>query len=226
VLALLPLLRWCCRCLRHGLPRRPQLSTCQLNEGENACKVTAQRKHNEGKEACRARALMPAHQGWQRQCDKGKNDTSTMAQTCQLDRGNNANCYRWQQWPHCYKGNNTSLMTMLAWLWQRCNHDEGHNHHSHVNKDTCASMATMPSRQGQLRHRNDIKEACTSMMTMTPLQQGQWCQLKDSNNAIAMRATTPLRIKGDGAIQGLRCPWGCHWSQTGSHIHIRHIQND
>jgi hypothetical protein len=29
---------------------------------------------------------------------------------------------------------------------------------------------------------------------------GQWRQLKDSNNAFAMRATTPLRIKGNDAI--------------------------
>jgi hypothetical protein len=41
VLALLTLMRWCCHCLRCGLPYRPQLSTCQLNEGKDACKSTA-----------------------------------------------------------------------------------------------------------------------------------------------------------------------------------------
>jgi hypothetical protein len=37
------------------------------------------------------------------------------------------------------------------------------------------------------------------MMTM-PLQRGWQRQLEDGNNAIAMRETTPLRIKGDGVI--------------------------
>jgi hypothetical protein len=93
MLASSPLLRWHCCCLRHGLPRRPWLSTCQLNEDKDACKVTTRCKHNKGKEACGMRALMPAHQGCQRQCDKG-NDTSATAQTCQLDGGNNAGRYQ------------------------------------------------------------------------------------------------------------------------------------
>jgi hypothetical protein len=38
------------------------------------------------------------------------------------------------------------------------------------------------------------------MMTTTPLQQGHQHQLEGSNNAIAMRATTPLQIKGNDAI--------------------------
>jgi hypothetical protein len=38
------------------------------------------------------------------------------------------------------------------------------------------------------------------MMTTTPLQQGQQCQLEDSNNTIATRATTPLQIKGKDTI--------------------------
>jgi hypothetical protein len=63
VLALLPLLRWCCHFLWHGLLRCLWLSTCQLNEGKDACKVIAQRKHNKGKEACGTRASMPVHQG-------------------------------------------------------------------------------------------------------------------------------------------------------------------
>ncbi len=80
VLALLPLLRWCCFSLWCGLPYRPWLSTCQLNKGKDACKLTAQRKHNEDKEVCRTRVLMPVHQGQQCQHDKG-NDTSAMVQT-------------------------------------------------------------------------------------------------------------------------------------------------
>ena len=63
MLASLPLLHWCCRCLWRGLPCHPWLSTCQLNEGKNACESTARCKHNKGKEACTTRALMPVHQG-------------------------------------------------------------------------------------------------------------------------------------------------------------------
>jgi hypothetical protein len=81
------LLRWCCLCLRHSLQCRPWLSTCQLNKGEDACKLTAQCKHNKGKEACMMRAIMPAHRGRQCQCDNG-NNTSATAQTCQVDGGN------------------------------------------------------------------------------------------------------------------------------------------
>jgi hypothetical protein len=66
-MGLLPLLRWCCHYMRHGLPRRPHLSTCQLNKGKDACKLTSLCKHNKGKEACITRALMPAHQGQQHQ---------------------------------------------------------------------------------------------------------------------------------------------------------------
>jgi hypothetical protein len=40
----------------------------------------------------------------------------------------------------------------------------------------------------------------TLVMMMTPLQQGQEHQLKDGNNAITTRATTPMHIKGDDAI--------------------------
>jgi hypothetical protein len=87
VLALLTLLRWCCRCLRRGQPCRPRLSICQLNEGKDACESTTQCKYNKGKEACMTRVIMPARQGQQRHCDKG-NDTSAMVQAHQINRGN------------------------------------------------------------------------------------------------------------------------------------------
>jgi hypothetical protein len=58
----------------------------------------------------------------------------------------------------------------------------------------------MPSRQGQQSHRDNDKDACASMMTKTPLQQKQQCQLEDGNNAIAMRETTLLQIKGNDTI--------------------------
>jgi hypothetical protein len=38
------------------------------------------------------------------------------------------------------------------------------------------------------------------MMTKTLLQQGQQCQLKDSNSSIMTMATIPLWVKGDNAI--------------------------
>jgi hypothetical protein len=38
------------------------------------------------------------------------------------------------------------------------------------------------------------------MMKTMPLKQGQQCQLEDGNNAIAMRATMLLQIKGNNTI--------------------------
>ncbi len=96
----------------------------------------------------------------------------------------------------------------LQW-WQRC---------PCINGSTITTRATMSL--------DDTEDTCTSMMTMTPLQQGQYCQLEDGNDASGMRATMPLRIKGNGAFQGQWCHWGCKWSQTGSFIHVRHLQHD
>ncbi len=144
MLALPPLLCWhCCPCCTGaavvcGMVFRIVCSFVRvssiLNEDEDACKVTAQCKHSKGKEACGMRALMPVHQGWQSQCDKGSH-TSATAQTRQLDGGNYADHYQWQRQPICYKGNNASLMTTLAWLQQRCHHDEGDNRHCNDGKD-------------------------------------------------------------------------------------------
>ncbi len=74
LLTSLPLLHWCCHCCWHGLTRCPWLSTCK---GKDACKSTAQCKHNKGKEACIMGALMPVHQGQQCQCDKVKSTSAT-----------------------------------------------------------------------------------------------------------------------------------------------------
>ncbi len=152
VLALLPLLRWCCCCLLHGLPRRSRLSTCQLNKGKDACKLTARHKHSKGKEGCTRRALMPAPWGQQQQRDKGKitnamaqwgqqhwcNDAdyarATWGQRGQRNKDNNANATRatmpvqCRQWHQRNDGNNT-IMTMAKasahWqLWQ-CQCDKG-----------------------------------------------------------------------------------------------------
>ncbi len=94
VLALSPLLHLRCRPCCAGVAvvcgivyHEALLSTCQLNKGEDTYKLTAQCKHNKGKEACATRAIMPAHQGQQCQCDKGNNASAT-AQTCH-DGGNN-----------------------------------------------------------------------------------------------------------------------------------------
>ncbi len=95
MLVSLPLLRWCCCCLRHGLPRHLRLSTFHLNEGKDVCKSTAQCKHNKGKEVCVTRGLTPVHQGQQFQRDKG-NDTSATVQTGQLSGGNNPVKQWWQ----------------------------------------------------------------------------------------------------------------------------------
>jgi hypothetical protein len=91
-------------------------------------------------------------------------------------------------------------MTTLARLRQRRYYDEGNSSHCDNGKDACASMATTPSEQVQQCHCDDGKDACASMITTMPLQQGQQCQLEDSNNAIRTRATRPLQIKGNNAI--------------------------
>jgi hypothetical protein len=58
----------------------------------------------------------------------------------------------------------------------------------------------LPSWWGHFCHHNDSKDACALMMMSILLQWGQWCQLKDNNNAITTRGTTPLWIKGDKGI--------------------------
>jgi hypothetical protein len=76
---------------------------------------------------------------------------------------------------------------------------KGNNCHCDDGKDACASTATMPSQQGQQCY-DDGKYTCASLMTTMTFGGGQWHQLEDSNAAIAMRATIPLRIKGNSAI--------------------------
>jgi hypothetical protein len=144
---------------------------------------------NNGEDAWTAK--MPVHQQRWHHCDEGNNPISMTAKMA---------LHWWWQRPHFHKGNDASLMTTLAWLWQRYHCNKGNNCHCNKSKDACASMATMPSQRGQQCHRDDGKDACALMMTKTPLQQGQWHQLEDSNRAIAKRETMALWIKGDITI--------------------------
>ncbi len=170
---------------------------------------------NDGNNAIVTRATTPAWQQQQCNCNKGNNIIAMKAKMHWLQR---CLCINigwtiamrvtmpawWQHWswqlPLCYKGSNSSLMTMLAQLWQRCHQDKGNNRHHGNRKDTCTSTATTPLWGGQQCHRDDGKDAYALMMTTTPLQIGWQCQLEDSNNAIMTRATTPLWIKGNNAI--------------------------
>ncbi len=154
MLALLTLLRWCCCCLRRSLPCRPWLSTCRLNKGEDACKLTAQCKHNKGKEACTIRAIMPAHQGRQCQCDKG-NDTNATAQTCQVDGGNNTGAMTVMT-PMRHEGKEVSAIRTTMQGQQ-----------GRYNARTILVM--VPAQQGQQCHSYNGKDACASTMVMTPL---------------------------------------------------------
>ncbi len=150
---------------------------------------------------------MPAHQWQQHHCNEVNNTSLTTTKTPD----------QWRQGPHCYKGNNASLMTILAWLQQRYHCNKGGNFHCNNSKDTCASTATTPLQWGQQRCHDDGKDACTSMMTKTPLRQGQQCQLEDNNNAIVMRKTKPSRIKGkDTIVTRVTTP---AWRQLGC-LHI------
>jgi hypothetical protein len=108
-------------------------------------------------------------------------------------------------------------MTMLAQLQQRRHCNEGNNPHCNNSKDACASTTTMPSQGGQQHHSNDSKDACASMMMMTPLQQGQLCQLEDGDDTIATKATMPLQIKGNNAIV-MRATTPSQWWQRCLHI--------
>ncbi len=108
-------------------------------------------------------------------------------------------------------------MTMLAWLWQRCHHNEGNICHCNDGKDACASTARTPSQWGQQCHRDDGKDACALIMMKTPLQWGQQCQLEDNNDTILMRETALSRIKGNAAIV-MRAMMPAQWQQ--GHLRI------
>jgi hypothetical protein len=94
-----------------------------------------QQYFDNGKDAWTAK--MPAHWWRKHHCNEGKDPRSTTAKMP---------AHWWQQRPHCYKGNNVSLMTMLAWLRQRCHRDKGNNPHRNHGKDVCTSMATIQLR--------------------------------------------------------------------------------
>jgi hypothetical protein len=149
-------------------------------------------------------AMAPAQQGQQPHHDIGKDAcASTMATT------------PWQQgWWHQLDNRNNFIATratiLLQWR-QRCLD----------RKDACALTMVTPSQQGQWGQLDNSKDACALMTGMTPLLQGQRCQLDDyalntaetplqgaqqlppwqwqrclcinSNNAIATRATMPLQ---------------------------------
>ncbi len=144
----------CCHCLQHSLPCCPWLSTCQLNKGEDACKLTALCKHNKGKEACAVRVIMPAHQGRQCQCDKG-NYTSATAQTSQVDGGNNTGAM-WVKTPMRHEGKQVSKIRTTTQGRQG-------------QYNTYAILAMAPAQQGQQCHSYNGKDACALRMVMTPL---------------------------------------------------------
>jgi hypothetical protein len=179
------------------MPAHWQWQRCHRDEGNDTSLTMGttplqqgkQRYCNNGKDALTAKT--PAHQRGQHHCNKGNDASSTTAKMP---------AHPWRQLPNCYKGNNASLMTVLAQLRQRCHCNKVNNHHRNNGKDACTSMAPTPLQRGQQHHCNDGKDTCTLMMTMMPLQQGQQRQLEDGGNAIATRATTPLEIKGDSAI--------------------------
>ncbi len=177
VLALLPLLCWCCCCQGLGLPHRPWLSTCQLNKGKDACKLTAQCKHNTGNKACSTRTLMPVHQGQQRQCDKGK-DTSEWRKHASLTEATTPVQQRWQC-PCDLRAKRS------VWYRQQCQCNKGNN--------ACAILAMAPAQQGQRYHCDNDKDTCALMMAMAPLWWGQIHQVEDGNGTITTRATTLLQ---------------------------------
>jgi hypothetical protein len=163
VLALLPLLRWCCRCLRRGLPRCWRLSICQLNKGEDACELSAKQKHNKGKEARATRTLMLAYWGQQHQHDKGDLDDSKDA------------------W---------ALMTATTSLLQGQQHQLD-DHANLTMVETSLQQERQSPLQWQQRRLHINSSNAIAMRATTPLQCQQGClRTNDDNNAIAMRAMT------------------------------------
>ncbi len=208
VLVSFPLLRWCCCCLRCGLPHCLWLCTCQLNKGKNTCKSTAQCKHNKGKEGCMTRALMPVQQqrsganmpaqwGQQCWCNDGEKAHATWGQRGQRDKKNNAGTTRAQC--SCNVGDGASTTRAITPLWQQQRHlriDDGNN--------AIVTMATTPAWQRQQHHRNEGNNIIATTAKMPGLQRhlridmaiqlwwGQQSQLNDSKDTCAsmMMATT------------------------------------
>ncbi len=81
-------------------------------------------------------ALMPAYQGQQRQQDNG-NDTSAMAQTCQLDGGNNAGATMVTTPMQCEGKENSRIRTKIQV-------EQGQQIPCNVGNGTSAMRATMP----------------------------------------------------------------------------------
>ncbi len=110
------------------------------------------------KDAC---ALTPAAD-----CNEGKDTSLTTAKTP---------AHWWRQQPHCYKGNNTSSITLLAQLQQRC-HQWG-------------QQLQLQRWQRRLRVNGNI---AITMRATAPLQWRHGClHINNDNNAIATRAPTP-----------------------------------
>jgi hypothetical protein len=125
-------------------------------------------QHIEGNNASATAATMPAQQGRQYQCNKGK-ETYAMAM---------APLQQWQQ-HQCNKvGDDTNAM---MWQCQR-----GNDNYPSV------TMVTTLVQQGQQRRRNNGKGACATTV-MVPSQQRQRGQHNNSNGTIATMAKRPAQ---------------------------------
>jgi hypothetical protein len=109
-------------------------------------------------------AKTPAHQWRQQHRNEGNNPSLTTAKMP---------AHWWQRRPHCYEGNNISLMTTLAWLQQRRHRDKGNNRHRNDGKDACTSTATTPSRAS----------ITIATMVKTPAHQRQRCHHDEGDDA-------------------------------------------
>jgi hypothetical protein len=132
--------------------------------GEDACKSTAQRKHNKSKEACATRALMPAYWGQQCQRDKGNLDDSKDA---------------------------CALMMATTPLLQGQQH-QLNNYASSTRAEMPSQQGQQLPLQQQQRHMCINSNNAIATMATMPLQwpQGRLC-INDDNNTIPMRATMP-----------------------------------
>jgi hypothetical protein len=134
VLVLLPFLCWrrCLCCAGVSI-----VYGVVYHKGEDTCESTAQQKHNKGKESCTTRVLMSAYQGQQHQHYKG-NNTSALAQTCQLNRGNNTGAMTVMTPMRCEREE-------VSAIWMTMPVQQGRQHPCNVGDGTSAIRATTPS---------------------------------------------------------------------------------
>ncbi len=182
--------------------------TCQVDEGINTKAMTVMMPMwHEGKEVSTIRTTTQGQQGQYNACAVLAMAPAQRGQQCHSYDGTH-----WWQWQsNCYKGNNLSLMTMLAWLrqrrhldkgnnhlqrWQRCLHINGNNaiesnnHHCNNSEDHCGPIAV-----NQLLSSNCHRRCrCHTTLTKASLLSEWQCVLTEFSYSLDQRSTLRTTI--------------------------------